>query len=272
MRRALPLVLLAACGGGAPAEEGPSRSAQEVHNDGDHAPEAAPARASEPEPPVQDGDGKNEAPAPAGGGDGAGASLDEDEDLDGVEGPPPDPESVPKPEELDALMAPPTSEAPSPRLRAKDEAVKGAPPKEDPRRPVKRPGRAEVGGAVFAALKAGDVESILAVTPLGSASLAEQCSPQIARKEIEARLRQCRKAFDWSTIQKAAVNGGEPTPDSPPGCKAGVQALEPLVIDVLGAKGKRWAVELYGTTAREGAVIGFSGRFACKASDGSVGH
>lgn len=171
---------------------------------------------------------------------------------------PSEPETPPTPE----LVAEPEPEAP-PELEPVPE------PPLEPQSDERKQALANVGRAAFDALRAGDFEALLALTPMVDPYLRDACPslPAGSRDELEARFRHCQRSIDWDAVAEAQVFAGKPTGAPASGCETGIEDYGRLQLYAIMNDKKIWRVEFFGAVGQDGNAIGINGEVSCKQVD-----
>lgn len=133
----------------------------------------------------------------------------------------------------------------------------------------KRAALADVGRAAFDALREGDFDALLALTPLSDPGLAEDCGDMTlsSRKELKARFDHCYREIPWEEVEEAQVFAGEPSGRPAAGCAEGVEDYGRLQLFLHMRDETIWRVQFFGAVGREGKAIGIDGAVRCATVD-----
>lgn len=174
----------------------------------------------------------------------------------------------PSPEKPSEPATPPTPEP----VVEPEEPVEPAPAPEPPLEPQsdeRKQALANVGRAAFDALRAGDLDALLALTPIVDPYLRDACPSRSAssRDELEARFRHCQRSIDWDAVAEAQVFAGKPTGAPASGCESGIEDYGRLQLYAIMNDKKIWRVEFFGAVGQDGNAIGINGEVSCKQVD-----
>lgn len=124
----------------------------------------------------------------------------------------------------------------------------------------------DLGATVVDALKKGDTDAIVNLTPLGQGEAASQCPDAPAgvesKLEIEARARHCARSIPWDAVTDVRVAGAAPTGPAE-GCRDGTVSFDRLRMLVV-APGAQWEIDLLGAVGSDAKPNAFSGAITCK--------
>lgn len=128
---------------------------------------------------------------------------------------------------------------------------------------------ANVGRAAFDALKAGEFDSLLALTPFHKGFLRDAC-PHMSlgnRRELQARFDHCHQTIPWKAVAEAQVFAGEPTGAPAGGCEDGIEDYGRLQLFVHLRDATIWRVDFLGAVGQDGNAIGINGELSCREVD-----
>ena len=126
---------------------------------------------------------------------------------------------------------------------------------------------ADVGSQAFEALRTGNMDALIELTPASESSqLASQCPGMVSygRKEMQARFDHCQRSIDWSSVAKADVFTGELVAAQARGCEQGISDYGRLQLFVHMNDGTIWRVDFLGAVGREGKTLGINGAVTCR--------
>ena len=184
-----------------------------------------------------------------------GGKADPDANAEGGEAPAPDiwakPDLPPEP------AVPPLGEDPEPVL-----PEQAATPED--RAQLERTG--ELGRDLVSALRAGDVDAAIEMTPYGQGEWSRLCAADTLDegiRELRARLNHCTRAIKWDQVSDVRIAGGEPTGETAEDCKGDIEAFAPITLLVV-QPGPDYEINLRGVYGRKETAAAFSGSIACE--------
>jgi hypothetical protein len=143
------------------------------------------------------------------------------------------------------------------------------PPEPQPELSERKQALANVGRSAFDALRAGEIEQLLQLTPLVDGFLHDNCPalPVSPREELEARFAHCHRMIAWDAIAEAQVFAGKPSGAPAVGCERGIEDYGRLQLFLHMNDEKIWRVDFFGAVGQAGNAIGINGEVSCSEVD-----
>lgn len=186
-------------------------------------------------------------------------------------------EPPPEPAKPAPALEPAPAPAPQPTATPDDEpppVLEREPEQPPPLEPApeldeRKQALANVGRTAFDALRAGEFDALLALTPMVDGYLREVCAelPSAPRDELRARFAHCHRSIAWDAVAEAQVFAGKPTGAPASGCEAGIEDYGRLQLFLKMNDKKIWRVEFFGAVGRDGNAIGINGELSCSEVD-----
>jgi hypothetical protein len=131
---------------------------------------------------------------------------------------------------------------------------------------------ADIGTKAFEALRGGELEALLELTPEHeSGVMAELCPGLVGSSadpsERKARFDHCHRSIDWDRVDRADVFTGELVAEQAAGCEAGISDYGRLQLFLHMNDGEIWRVDFLGAVGKEQQTLGIDGSVVCRTVD-----